>query len=205
MSAPADQRLIELPHARAGEAVDVLCASFHDYPVMRYAIGDAGTDYDRRLQVLIGLFVASRVMRGHPIYAIEEAGRPVAVATTTPSGALSPPGALQPRIDAVWADLGAEARARFDKLVAVWDSIPMPEPNVHLNMLGTLPSHQGKGLGRLLLERVQDLSRETPGSKGVTLSTEDPKNVLLYEHCGYRVIGHARVDETLETWLLFRE
>lgn len=200
-----DHRLIELPHARADEAVEVLCAAFRDYPVMRYAIGDAGDDYDRRLHVLIGLFVASRVMRGHPIYAVEDAGRPVAVATTTPSGALKPPEALQPRIDAVWADLGAEARARFERLVAVWDSIPMPEPNVHLNMLGTLPSHQGKGLGRLLLERVQELSRETPGSKGVTLSTEDAKNVLLYEHCGYRVIGHARVGDTLETWLLFRE
>lgn len=200
-----DHRLIELPHARAGEAVDVLCAAFHDYPVMRYVIGEAGGDYDRQLHVLISLFVASRVMRGQPIFAVEEAGRPVAVATTTPTGPLKPPEALQPRVDAVWADLGAEARARFEKLIAVWESIPMPEPNVHLNMLGTLPSHQGTGLGRLLLERVQELSRNTPGSKGVSLSTEDPKNVLLYEHCGYRVIGHARVSDTLETWLLFRE
>ena len=197
--------MIELPHARAGEAVDVLCAAFRDYPVMRYTIGEAGADYDRRLHVLIDLFVASRVLRGHPIYAVEDAGRPAAIATTTPTGALQPPEALQPRIDAVWADLGAEAHARFDKLVSVWDSIPMPEPNVHLNMLGTLPSHQGQGLGRLLLERVQELSRATPGSKGVSLSTEDPKNVLLYEHCGYRVIGRERVSDALETWLLFRE
>lgn len=205
MNAPPNASVVELPHARAGEAVDVLCAAFHDYPVMRYAIGEAGADYDRRLHKLINLFVSSRVMRGHPIFAIEEAGRPISIATVTPSGPLAPPESLQPMIEEVWADLGAEARARFERLVATWESIPMPEPNVHLNMLGTLRAHAGRGHGHRLMERVQELSKNTPGSLGVTLSTEDPKNVPLYEHCGYRVIGHARVGDALETWLLFRE
>jgi hypothetical protein len=38
----------------------------------------------------------------------------------------------------------------------------------------------------------------------VTLSTEDPKNVPVYQHVGYGVVGQARVTDDLETWFFFR-
>jgi hypothetical protein len=37
----------------------------------------------------------------------------------------------------------------------------------------------------------------------VSLTTEVPQNVRLYEHFGYEVVGHARVSPELETWGLF--
>jgi hypothetical protein len=37
------------------------------------------------------------------------------------------------------------------------------------------------------------------------LNTEDPKNVPLYQHFGYRVIGHERVSRELMTWAFYRE
>ena len=40
--------------------------------------------------------------------------------------------------------------------------------------------------------------------EGVTLTTEDPSNVPLYEHFGYQVVGHARVAPGLESWGFFR-
>lgn len=57
--------------SRAEEAVAALADAFRDYPVMRHIIGEAGDDYARRLHLLIGLFVAGRVLRGNPILAIE--------------------------------------------------------------------------------------------------------------------------------------
>jgi alkyl hydroperoxide reductase subunit AhpC len=41
--------------------------------------------------------------------------------------------------------------------------------------------------------------RHCPHSCGVTLTTEDPTNVPIYEHVGYAIVGTARVSETLET------
>jgi hypothetical protein len=38
----------------------------------------------------------------------------------------------------------------------------------------------------------------------VTLSTEDPANVPLYQHFGYQVTGHTRVAPALEAWVFFR-
>jgi len=50
----------------------------------------------------------------------------------------------------------------------------------------------------------QELSATDALSTGVSLSTELSRNLPLYEHFGYRVRGHARVGDTLETWTRFR-
>ena len=106
--------------------------------------------------------------------------------------------------DATWAELGAGALTRYEEIVAVWEAVAFPEPHLHINMLGTRRSHAERGYGRRILEAVQEASRRRPATVGVSLTTEDPNNVPMYEHCGYRVIHHARATESLETWLLFR-
>ncbi len=139
------------PPARSGEAVEALADAFHDYPVMRYIIGEAGADYDRRLE------------------------------------------------------LGVAAKARSEKLIEIWERLAVPGPQHHVNMLGVRHSHAGRGLGRLLLDAVHEMSRRDAESAGVSLSTEDPKNVTLYQHCGYEIKAHERVSNDLETWILFRK
>jgi ribosomal protein S18 acetylase RimI-like enzyme len=78
------------------------------------------------------------------------------------------------------------------------------EPNIHVNMLAVLPDRQGRGLARVLLERVQAMSRERADSRGVTLSTESERNVALYQHLGYGVVGQVTIAPGLETWDFFR-
>ena len=200
-NAPAVQHW---PAARAGEIVDALADAFHDYPVMRYAIGEAGRDYDRRLQRLIGLFVSGRVLRKHPILAVEEGGQVVAVATLTPPGEHSEPDELRAMQDEVWPDLGSDVKGRLEGLIAIWKRLEIPGPQYHLNMLGVRRSRAKQGLGRRLLDAVHELSRLDPASAGVSLSTEDPNNVPLYQHCGYEIRGYERVSDGLETWVFFR-
>lgn len=198
-------RLIQASADRADEVVDAFVDAFHDYPVMRYAVGDAGADYERRLRMLIGVFVARRFDHGHPVLAIEESGQIMGVATLTLPGEPGPPSAaFDARREALWLDLGQEAKGRMEALVAVWQRLSVPGPQYHLNMLGVRRARAGQGLGRILLDEVHRISREDPESTGVSLSTENPKNVLLYEHCGYEVRFHERVSPELETWILFR-
>jgi GNAT superfamily N-acetyltransferase len=195
-----------LPSDRPEEAVATLADAFYDYPVMRHVIGDAGDDYERRLLLLIGVFVGRRVAHGHPILAVEQDGRAVGIATLTPPGEHgTPPGPeFEARRDALWRELGEPAKARMEGLVAVWERLTIPGPQWHLNMLGVCRSHAGRGIGRVLLDEVHRISREDSGSTGVSLSTELASNVLLYEHCGYEVRHHERVAEDLETWIMFR-
>lgn len=188
--------------ATADAAVRVVCEAFADYPVMRYILGAEG-DYPARLRTLIGLFHGARVLQDDPILGISEGGALVAVAVcTAPDGV--PPAALDLLRERTWTALGADALARYEDCVRAWESTGVDEPNIHVNMLAVVPGHQGRGLGRALLERVQAMSRERPDSRGVTLSTERERNVALYRHLGYRVVGQATIAPGLETWDFFR-
>ena len=71
-------------------------------------------------------------------------------------------------------------------------------------MIGVRSRARGVGFGRKLIERVHLLSREDTTSEGVTLNTEKAANVPLYEHFGYKLVGHATVAPGLETWSFFR-
>ncbi len=193
-----------VPSTHAADAVTVLCAAFHDYPVMRYVVGPAA-DYDQRLRTLIDLFANGRFSRDEPALAVhDQTGRMLAVALLTPPGDRPAPPALLDHRERTWRALGADARGRYEAFVQACSRFPIELPHYHLNMIGVLPSHMGQGLGRLLLEAVQDLSRDDPQSAGVSLSTENPANIPLYEYFGYRVMGHARVAAELETWTFFR-
>ena len=59
-------------------------------------------------------------------------------------------------------------------------------------------------MGRKLIDYVHLMSRKDTSSQGVTLTTEDPANVPLYEHFGYTVVGRTRVSPTLGAWGFFR-
>ncbi|HET9950309.1 MAG TPA: GNAT family N-acetyltransferase [Candidatus Eisenbacteria bacterium] len=199
-----DSGIVRLSGERAPEAVRVLCDAFGNYPVMRYMIGAPGARYADFLERLIAIFVSGRVLRDDPILAIEEAGRVVAIATTTrPGGPPTHPDVEAAR-DALLKELDPEAKARSEARVAVWRRTALDVPQYHVNMLGVLGTHAGRGLGGRLLREVHEMSRLDPGSTGVSLTTEDPRNVPLYRHCGYEIVSHDRVRHDLETWGFFR-
>lgn len=193
--------------ARLGDSdvadiVDVLSEAFRDYPVMRFILG--GDASPARLRSLIHFFVTARSLRSEPLLGVVENDRLVAAATVSfPSNVVSPRPLAIAR-DAVWKELGAGARDRYEACGRVWRSFTAPEPHIHLNMIGVRPSAQGHGYARRLLEHVHRISRETSGSEGVTLTTEDQRNVTFYERVGYEITGHARVAPELETWGFFR-
>ena len=195
--------VISLATHEAPLAVDVLCDAFHDYPVMRHVLGPGG-DYDARLKTLVGMFVAARVLREEPVLAVRDGGEVVAVAIVTLPGSRPSPQSFLNLREAVFRELGDDARIRYEAYGAVASTLLPTEPQHHLNMIGVRHTHMGRGLARILLEAVHDLARADKNSAGVSLSTELKKNVALYEYFGYTVIGHARVTDDLETWGFFR-
>ena len=145
------------------------------------------------------------LLRNDPLLGVgDETGSLVAAATMTLPGDPSPPPAMIAFREAVWSELGREARARYEAFTSATQQFVISAPHHHLNMIGVRRSHQGRGLSRALLEAAHRLAEADAGSTGVSLSTELPRNLSLYEHFGYRVYGHARVTDTLETWTLFR-
>lgn len=194
-----------LPIDRAEQAVDVLVDSFYEYPVMRHVIGDVGHEYDGRLRKLMRFFVAARYSRDEPVLVVKEGDRAVATAILTPPFQLEANPLLAKHREAVWRDLGQGARDRYEALGNLWRLFETHEPHYHLNMIGVLRSHAGSGYGRILLDAVHELSQDDICSSGVSLNTEDEGNIPLYEHFGYRVVGHMKVADEMYTWVMYRE
>ena len=200
----AEGRVERLHPDRAEEAVAVLCDAFHDYSAMRYIIGVEGDSYSRRLHTLIQFFVAARFLHEEPVLAVTDARQVVATAILTPPIRREAPAALAVHRAAVWQQLGAAARERYEALGNIWQEFTMPDPHYHLNMVGVHRSHSGRGLERVLLDAAHEMSLQEPESGGVSLTTEDHGNVALYQRFGYEIIGHIKVSQDLETWGFFR-
>jgi GNAT superfamily N-acetyltransferase len=195
-------QLIRLPRTTAALVTSVLCESFHDYPVMRFVLGD-NIDYDRQLDQLIGLFVTARTLVDDTVLGVMIGAELVAVATTSNPAQPAHPGLAALRGE-VWNSLGAEAAARYQQCVQAWDSMASQIPQLHVNMIGVRRAYQGTGLARRLLEQVHQLAAQSGTAEGVSLTTEHEENVAFYQHLGYQIIGQAHIAPGLQAWSFFR-
>ena len=191
------------------EIVSVLSDAFHEYPVMRHVLGpDApgvGAPYHVRLHRLVQLFVSGRAYRNEPMLGVRnDAGVLVGAAVMTLPVSPNPAPAFVALRESIWAELGGEARQRYDAYTAAAQFFGSMPPHHHLNMIGVRRSQQRFGFARELLGAVHDLAAADSQSTGVSLTTERAENVGLYERFGYRVVGHQRVSPDLETWGMFR-
>ena len=191
------------------EIVSVLSDAFQDYPVMRYVLGPdvpgVGAPYKVRLHRLVQLFVSGRAYRDEPMMGVRDtSGALVAAAVMSLPKSSTPLPAFIALREAIWAELGAEPRSRYDAYVAAANFFAAMPPHHHLNMIGVRRAQQRNGLARELLEAVHQLAGDDAASAGVSLTTERFENVAFYERFGYKVVGHARVGPDLETWGMFR-
>jgi len=200
--APADG-VVPLGHENWEQATETLKDAFSDYPVLRYVLGD-DDERELRLHALVGFFVMARLLRREPVLGVYDGSALNGVALVSYPDRPSPPELASFR-ESVWYGLGQAARERYEAFGRACEPFTPGAPHLHLNMIGVRPAARGTGIARRLLDHVHAMSRDDPGSEGVTLTTESEPNVGLYEHFGYRVLGHARVAPELETWGMYRE
>ncbi|UCF66119.1 MAG: GNAT family N-acetyltransferase [Acidobacteriota bacterium] len=202
MTATAPQ-IVQLGENAFDDVVAVLCAAFHDYPVMRYILKESAGDYDAQLTELIGYFTDSRVSRSWPVLGALLDGKLVAAANINPPRSAPQPPSLKKRYERLHDRLGPAAMARFEAFADAAKPFTPDEPHYYLGMLGVRPECRGRRLARYLLDALHDMSARDPDSTGVFLTTEDPRNLTLYERFGYRVVGRGQAEE-LVTWGMFR-
>ena len=197
-------KLVTVPRVRLDEAVSVLCDAFGDYPVMRYVLGWPHDRYEAHLRKMIDFFTLTRFLNQDVVLGVEGAdGSLGAVANITRPGSEAAP-EVAGRREALWRELGADARERYEALGRLWQPLGISEPHFHLNMIGSARSLRGEGAARLLLDELHTMSAIHPDSCGVTLTTDEPGNVSLYQHFGYRLTGEVEVPGAFRTWGFFR-
>jgi len=190
---------------RIDEAVDVLCEAFAAYPTMRYICGEHD-GYEQRLRSLVTFHTNVRYVRGDPVLAVTtDEDEVVAVANIVLPGDRESSPEVEADRERLWRELGDDARRRYEVYGAIHPGFGTEKPHYHLTMIGVRRDWAGRGLARRLIDVLHEMSRRDPASCGVSLATEDPVNVPLYEHLGYRVVGEARLSDELRTWTFFRD
>jgi GNAT superfamily N-acetyltransferase len=72
--------------------------------------------------------------------------------------------------------------------------------NAHIEQVSVRPDHQGRGVGRALVNRVHSWAQET-GRPAVTLVTfkDVPWNAPLYLHLGFHILSENEIGPELRT------
>jgi GNAT superfamily N-acetyltransferase len=194
--------LCDLDRSQKDAALDVLCAAFYDYPVPRYVIGEAASDYDSKLRELINFFVEGRLTRGVPLIGLYDASDLLGVAVVSPPQEIPPPPELE--VCQVQAErrLGREAMARFEHYEKACKATDPGHVAHYLGMIAVRPDVQGRGLGGQVIEAVKGRARSDPISTGVTLNTELESNLPFYEKMGF-IIGSETDLGPLHTWSFY--
>ena len=109
-------KLVTVPRVRLEEAVSVLCDAFSDYPVMRYVLGWPHDRYEAHLRKMIDFFTLTRFLNQDVVLGVEGADESLgAVANITRPGSEAAP-EVAGRREALWRELGADARERYEEL-----------------------------------------------------------------------------------------
>jgi GNAT superfamily N-acetyltransferase len=194
-------KLDRLTRTEKSEAVEVLTSAFQDYPVMRFVLKTKGEEYAAQLKAIMEFYCEARLVKERPVLGIRNEHSLVAVALIDETS-LKPWEEMQTELIRLKEIIGQDAYSRLELYEKLSSKAEPVTPHHFLGMIAVRREHQGKGYSRLLLESVKQMSAEDPQSSGVCLSTEDPENVRLYEHFGYRVIAEIDIEE-LHSWCMF--
>jgi GNAT superfamily N-acetyltransferase len=183
------------------EVIQTLMAAFHNYPVMKFVLGEQNPEYEYNLKELIGFYCELRLTRNWPLLGVRTANRLVATALVN-DPVETPLPLPQELLDRLLKVIGESAFERLELYEKISAEGEPKFPHHFLGMIGAHPEHQGKGYAAALLREVNKMSVQDPKSRGVCLSTEDPGNVQIYQHFGYQVIAEADVGE-MHSWCMF--
>jgi len=190
-----------LTREQKAETVAVLVAAFYDYPVMRFVLQTRRREYEKQLQAIMEFYCESRLAKNRPVLGIRQDDVLVAVALIDETS-LKPWAELQSELTRLKAIIGDSAYSRLELYESANGRAEPVQPHFFLGMIGVRPEHHGKGYARAILDEVKKMSAADSQSTGVCLSMEDPENVALEQHFGYRIITEVDIDE-LHSWFMF--
>ncbi len=160
---------------------------------------DLSTEIRReRWRGILAQFAASWHNKGQPILVALHDNEPLGVAIVKqPSN----------QAESFWVEVSALlphpplllslfSKVRWRRLSAVFRAMQPPETLgkdcFTLEALAVAPSHQGRGIGRLLLNAVHEMAERAADANAIYLYTADEHNRAIYERSGYRTLASVK-------------
>jgi predicted N-acetyltransferase YhbS len=165
----------------------LLAHAFRENPLVTWVLPDAGT----RLDASAAWMGASmdRYLASGVVDVARLDGTVVGVAAWRPPGSpAEPPPTLPSPVGVLGLVVGPDRAQEVVTMLSTSVARFAPErASTYLNFLAVQPEHQGRGLGRLLLD--VGVARARRDGFGTYLATSDPRNVPFYELAGFHRVG----------------
>lgn len=197
---------MDVPSVRAATEGDldvvarIMAGGFYDDPVMRWALDND----DTRLRTLTTMFrgLAADMLAPRGVVNLL-ADASVSLWRTPEFDHVAEHAAEEVRAaaDADGPQLFTdEEGARFDNLTSAMRDVHPHEPHWYLNVVSTLPSHQGRGLGGAVITPV--LVEADAAGVPCYLESTNPRNRSLYRRLGFEDLGPVPIDgpDVLAMW-----
>ncbi|MCU6710709.1 GNAT family N-acetyltransferase [Paenibacillus sp. J5C_2022] len=194
-------RVAKLQPGDKEQFIEAFLSAFRNDPLIVHAFGhersgDPATD--RRIRAFLGFLFDKGMLLDEPLWGIYDG-------TTLLGGYIAEGTADQPssggwakQLRLSWRMLALARHIPMQALRFLSDYSRMTRAVVpvlqhrYLTMIAVRREAQGCGLGKKLLLHVLRTAEEV--GMGVALDTENPDNVPLYEHFGFKLIKEIRVD-----------
>ena len=187
-----------------GAVAVALSQAFWDDPVISHVLPEGIADRRKRLETFLRLGSKGALPHGS-LYAIGGANGDVAGAAVwkPPGHWRVTPREILPALPAMLWALRTRARVGVQMLNAIEAEHPT-EPHWYLEILGTHPEHQGKGLGSALLAPV--LAHCDAEGEPAYLESSKEQNIPFYERHGFRVTKELHPPGGAPTlWAMWRD
>ncbi len=188
-----------------GQVVPLLQVAFIDDPGLKQMCNHHKRGYERRLTTWFGAILQMQLANQQPVLGIKVNNEYVACAILT-----APHAKLRASILIRWTWIvitQAGFRCFWQTMRHIMKIVPYQPKFGHyrLEFIAVHPDHQGKGYGRMLLDKIHQMSETDAHSQGVWLETTNPANVGLYEHVGYVVENRFMMTDDVEAVSMFRK
>ena len=203
LNAETPVEIVNVDRSRYAETVALIALAFAEDPLFRYLSGAQGDTYCRHVRALVEMELTLHLAGGQPLYGILRGGSLLGVAVVEEPDARRAYGTGIRLLAQLWRQTGPGVLLRsLGHLLRITAQRPR-ELHHRLSLLAVHPQAQGQGYGKSLLAEVHARVEAHPTSHGTALDTENPRNVPLYEHFGYRVT-HRIAAGPLTIWGMFR-
>ena len=204
MTNDSDKSIINISKDRLEEATDVLAKAFEDDPVINYFLFGHGDDYQEKLRELFRYQCLMYAEMRLPIFGSVKNSEITGIACLSVPDKKKRPDSLIEVDKKFEQSMEQESFDRIKRYMNLNKKHTPSVPHHYLAALGVHPDFQGQGFGRLLLEKVFELSGYHGTSTGVFLETATIENVEMYEHFGYDLLATEKLDGIVDLWYMFK-
>ena len=179
-----------------------LADAFSGDPLMDYLFGTHPGGARLATEQFFALLLRMRMAVGMPALVMRDGGKPIAAAMGYDTRKPEWPAPFFRE----WARIETSAPGamrRMDEYEKIADAFRPPRPHYYLGVIGVDPAHQGRGLGKALLEAFCARSAADARSCGVYLETASAPSLAFYVANGFEVRGEGRLG-TAKLSCLFR-